>query len=274
MQRAPQSSTGEYILHKWFVLLTLLLTLLSATVHAETTQTVDIPTRAGVTQRMLVITPEKAKAVLVLFTGGNGALRISPSGDLGMGKGNFLIRTRQQWVDKGFVVAMVDAPSDRQSEPYMSGFRQTPEHATDIKAVIAWLRQNTKLPVWLVGTSRGTQSAAFVTTALDKADGPDGLVLTSSVLTDRKSRSIPDMALEKITIPTLLVHHKQDSCRVCDPGELPDVMSKLSHASRKELIMVEGGITEGDPCEAFAHHGYNGIEPEVVSKIAAWVLAE
>ncbi len=241
---------------------------------ADTTQTVDIPTRPGVTQRMLVITPEKARAVLVLFTGGNGALRISPSGELGTGKGNFLIRTRQQWADKGFIVAMVDAPSDRQSEPYLNGFRQSQEHATDIKAVIAWLRQNTGLPVWLVGTSRGTQSAAFVTTMLDKADGPDGLVLTSTILTDRKSRSIPDMALEKITVPTLLVHHRQDSCRVCDPGELPDVMSKLVHAPRKELIMVDGGISEGDPCEAFAHHGYNGIETEVVDKIAAWVLAQ
>jgi hypothetical protein len=35
---------------------------------------------------------------------------------------------------------------------------------------------------------------------------------------------------------------------------------------------VEGGVSEGDPCEAFAYHGYNGIEREVVAKIAAWLV--
>jgi pimeloyl-ACP methyl ester carboxylesterase len=244
------------------------------TACGASTQTLDIPTRPGVTQRVLVITPDQAKAVLVLFTGGNGVLRLSPSGELGSGKGNFLIRTRQQWVEQGFVVALVDAPSDRQSEPFLNGFRQTPEHAGDIKAVIASLRQITKLPVWLVGTSRGTQSAAFVTTALDKADGPDGLVLTSTILNDPRSRSVPAMALEKITVPTLVVHHKKDACRVCDPDELPNLMSKLGHASRSKLITFDGGVTQGDPCEAFAYHGYNGIEAQVVSRIAAWVLGE
>ena len=45
----------------------------------------------AITQRLLVITPEQAKAVMVVFTGGNGALQISPDGKLGSGKGNFLI---------------------------------------------------------------------------------------------------------------------------------------------------------------------------------------
>ncbi|MDB5800946.1 MAG: alpha/beta hydrolase [Rhodocyclales bacterium] len=260
-------------MQKIFATLTLLLASWSA-MSADTTRTIDLPTRPGVTQRVLVITPESAKAVLVMFTGGNGALRLSPSGELGMGKGNFLIRTRQQWADKGFVVAMVDAPSDRQSEPFLSGYRQTPEHVTDIKAVIASLRQSTKLPIWLVGTSRGTQSVAFVTAALDKSDGPDGLVLTSTILNDPKSRSVPAMALEKITVPTLVVHHQQDACRVCDSNELPGLMSKLGHASRRELVTFEGGITQGDPCEAFAYHGFNGIEPQVVNRIAGWVLGQ
>jgi hypothetical protein len=34
-----------------------------------------------------------------------------------------------------------DAPSDRQSAPYLGGFRQTTAHVEDVKAVIAWLRQ-------------------------------------------------------------------------------------------------------------------------------------
>ena len=33
----------------------------------------------------------------------------------------------------------------------------------------------------------------------------------------------------------------------------------------------DGGASVGDPYEAFAHHGYNGIESQVVSAIAAWI---
>ena len=29
--------------------------------------------------------------------------------------------------------------------------------------------------------------------------------------------------------------------------------------------------SQGEPCEAFAHHGYNGIEGDVIAKIAAWI---
>jgi len=41
-----------------------------------------------------------------------------------------------------------------------------------------------------------------------------------------------------------------------------------------ELIEVEGGKSTGDDCEAFAHHGYNGIERETVDKIKAWIAAK
>jgi hypothetical protein len=32
-------------------------------------------------------------------------------------------------------------------------------------------------------------------------------------------------------------------------------------------------IGEGDPCEARAHHGFNGIEDDMVARIAAWITA-
>src|SRR5205085_1458155 len=109
---------------------------------------------------------------------------------------------------QGLVVAVIDAPSDRQNWPYLNDFRQTADHVTDVKAAIAWLRQELKLPVWLVGTSRGTQSAAFIATQLAPADGgPDGIVLTSTILQDRRTRAVPDMALERIKVPVLITHH-------------------------------------------------------------------
>jgi hypothetical protein len=38
------------------------------------------------------------------------------------------------------------------------------------------------------------------------------------------------------------------------------------------LIPVEGGQSKGDPCHAMAYHGFNGIEQQMVSRIAEWIV--
>lgn len=233
---------------------------------------VDIPTRPGVTQRLLVLAPPSPKAAVILFAGGHGGLQIAADGSLGWGKGNFLIRSRQLFVDQDLLTVIIDAPSDRQSFPFLSGFRQGPEHATDVQAVIAWLRQQSGLPVWLVGTSRGTQSIAAVATRLSRADGPDGLVLTATILTDPKAPAVPTMALDKLSIPVLVAHHELDGCSHCAYGEIPNLMRKLDGVPRMQLLSFRDGVSRGDPCEAMAYHGFNGIERDVVGQIAGWVL--
>ena len=237
-----------------------------------TTKVVDLPTRSGVTQRLLVLAPAAPKAAVVLFAGGHGGLQLADDGTIRWGKGNFLVRTRALFAEQGLTVVVLDAPSDRQSAPFLSGVRQTREHAADVKAVIAWLRESAQLPVWLVGTSRGTQSVAYVATELAGGDGPDGIVLTSSILRDDRSRAVPAMPLEKIRIPVLVVHHEQDGCVACPFADVPALMAKLATAPRSELLAFRGGADQGDPCEAFAHHGYNGLEREVVRQIGAWIL--
>lgn len=244
-------------------------------IHAQPTQlVVDIPTRPGVTQRMVVISPPDPKAAVVLFVGGHGGLQTFPNGTFRWGEGNFLLRARQLFVDQGLMVAVVDTPSDRQRSPFLQGFRQTPEHVADVKAVIAWLREAGKVPVWLVGTSRGTQSAAYVATALALPDGPDGIVLISTMLSDDIDRPVPAMPLDKIRIPVLVVHHEQDGCKHCSFAEIPAFMGKLTNVPRKHLLAFKGGVTKGDPCQAFAYHGFNGIERDVVEQTAAWLFTK
>jgi pimeloyl-ACP methyl ester carboxylesterase len=236
------------------------------------TRVVDIPTRPGVTQRFLYLTPSKPKAAVVLYAGGHGGLKISDSGEFGWGKGNFLVRSRSLFAEQGLAVAVVDAPSDRED---LKAFRQTATHVDDARAVLAWLRAETRAPVWLVGTSNGTLSVAFIATQLSRADGgPDGVVLTATILVGREGRTrpVPDMPLERISIPTLLVHHKQDGCVACPFAATEKAMAKLIAIPRKELIAFDGGENRGDPCEAYAHHGFNGLEREVVSRIAEWIL--
>ena len=254
----------------------LLFTVFVSTAWAQVTQrVVDIPARPGVTQRIMLLSPDNPKSAVILFPGGHGGLQMSSNGSSKWGKGNFLVRTSDVFAAQGLLVAVVDAPSDRQSPPYLGGFRQKPEHVADIKAVIAWLKQQAKAPVWLVGTSRGTQSAAFIATQLPVAEGgPDGLVLTSTILSDDKGRPVPDMDLNKIAVPVLVVHHRQDGCKQTAHAELPRLMDKLSASPRKELLTFDGGQNRGDPCEAFAYHGFNGIERDVVIKVVEWVVAK
>ena len=243
--------------------------------HGQTeVKVVDLPTRSGVTQRIQVAMPAAPKAAVILLAGGHGGLQISQDGVLKWGSGNFLIRSRQLFADRGIAVAVIDAPSDRQVPPYLNGFRQTPEHVLDIKAVIAWLREQTKLSVWLVATSRGTQSAAYAATELQGNDGPDGIVLTSTILSDRSSRAVPAMELAKLRIPVLVVHHEQDGCALCRYSDTAGLMEKLVNTPRKQLLTFAGGNNKGDPCEAFAYHGFNGLEVDVVAQTVNWMLAK
>jgi pimeloyl-ACP methyl ester carboxylesterase len=235
---------------------------------------VDVPTRPGVTERVLFITPAAPKAAAVLFAGGNGYVGINADGTLVNG-GNFLVRTRASFAARDVAVAVVDPPSDRLQPPYLGGFRQTPQHVADIRAVIAWLRAQTHVPVWLVGTSRGTQSAAYVATVLatPAAGGPDGLVLTSTILvgSNAHDRPVPEMPLGTIAVPVLVVHHRHDGCPLCPFSDVPRVTRALRGSPRIETITVDGGTSTGDPCEAFAYHGFNGIEPQVVGAVADWI---
>lgn len=239
---------------------------------AQNTRTVDIPTRPGVTQRFLVITPEQPKAAVILFAGGDGGLSLSAEGGMQNLGGNFLVRSRQLFANQGFTTVVIDAPSDRQSYPFLSGQRQTAAHIADVKAVMAWLRAQAKIPVWLIGTSRGTLSAGYIATLLPPVDGgPDGIVLTATILRDSRSRTVPEMELDRIRIPVLVAHHRHDGCRGTLHSDLPLLMTRLTTPPRKELFVFEGGIDQGDPCQARAYHGFNGIEREVIDKIAAWI---
>lgn len=93
-------------------------------------QVVDIPTRPGVTQRLLLIKPAQAQAAVVLMAGGHGGLRICSQywcdalGDtLSIPHANAICRP-------GSGRGRADVPSDRQRRPSWTVFarrrRNTP----------------------------------------------------------------------------------------------------------------------------------------------------
>jgi len=243
---------------------------------AQAPRVVDLPTRPGVTQRFLYQAPvgPAPRASAILFAGGHGGLMFDDAGRPAWGRGNFLVRTRARFVDRGIAVAIVDAPSDRRAEPYLGGFRQTREHAADIAAVIAWLRAQSAAPVWLVGTSRGTQSAAAVALALAGRDAPDGVVLTSSIFVDPRGRPVSAMPVERLALPVLVVHHRDDGCKATPHAMAAPFVARLGAVPRKALVTIEGGVDVGDPCEAQGHHGFAGVEDRAIDAIADFMLAK
>jgi hypothetical protein len=230
-----------------------------------------IPARPGVTESFLLLRPEGPPAAsVIIFAGGDGNLALTPSG-LRLLQGNFLVRTRERWVREGFQVAILDSPSDHPRGLW--NFRTTKEHAADVKQAIAALRDLAPVPVWVVGTSMGTLSAANAAARIGDG-GPDGVVLTSSVTVTSKMsyESVMHAGLEDIRVPVLVVHHKDDTCQASPYSGAESIMKALKRAPAKELMTFEGGSPPiSAPCEAKAPHGYLGIEPKVVSAISAWI---
>ncbi len=230
----------------------------------------SLSARPGATQAFLLMDVEDAAATVILFAGGDGRLNLNPLGFGGNLQANFVVRTRDFYTVQGIRVAIVDAPSDAAS---FSNFRLTAQHAQDIQAVIAYLRHRFHDPIWLVGTSNGTVSETNVASRLSGDGGPDGLVLTSSVLV-APGADVFATNLATIKVPTLVVHHELDGCPATPFAKVPTLMAALTSASDLHLVsFTGGGPPVGDICDAFHWHGYLGIEAQVTGTIADFILA-
>jgi hypothetical protein len=258
-----------------FVLAMLLVDISGATQVGMPTL-VSIQTPRGATQAFILIKTDDPVASVILFAGGHGALGLKSASSMKWGAEGFLVRFRDNFAAHNFMVAVVDAPSDQQ-QGMNAMFRMSGAHAGDIGAVAAYLKKQAGVPVWLVGTSMGTFSAARGAIA---AKGIDGLVLTSTI-----SRAMPEgaiakshpdgvasMALSEITVPTLIVSHRKDACEITPAADAPKLSKRLTKASKVELALLDGGDPPlSDPCGAKAQHGYFGIEVEAVNTIAKFV---
>lgn len=236
---------------------------------APADQIVKLKTRGEATQSYLLLVDRTAapKAVAVLFPGGEGRVRLPDDiSNLKLGlRGNFLVRSRDLFRDSETVVALMDVPSDREGG-MDDGFRTGREHTQDVATVVKDLRARFPVAkVFLVGTSRGTLSAAYVGRTLGGA--VDGVVLTSSVLRRRSGYSLSGFDFTEIKAPLLFVHHADDGCRVC-PYRAAEALGRTY-----PLVTVHGGKpAESGACEGLSAHGYFGKETETVAAIKSWML--
>ena len=251
------------------LLLTLLLSITLGSNAIENIVTLD--TRTDVTQQIPIEQSANPKANLILFAGGKGKIKLDNGGY--ESNDNFLVRSRQLFLDKGFATILIDAPSDRQDNIGMlKGFRNSQEHVKDIEVVIDYIRTINSKPIWLIGTSRGTESAAYAAVHLNNKI--NGVVLTSSISkTNKKGTSVTDLALDRITVPILAVHHKDDKCKTTKPKVVKAIKNKSYNSSSVRIKMFSGGDEpiNKNPCKAKTYHGFLGIESEVVKSITEFI---
>lgn len=231
----------------------------------------DIPTRPAVTVRVLVIKPDLPIATILLFPGGIGRVSFQPDG--GTSYRGFPVRTPKLFVHQGFMTAVINAPSDRLPSPAMNFFREAAAHAEDVQHVIAFLRKQANVPLWLVGHSAGSTSVATAAIRL-REGGPDGIVLISSKngKYDRASANLDGLDIEEITVPALVVHHEQDECAYTLFRNTQRLMARLKKTARSELVPFKGGgPVDGDACGSLHYHGFPGIEQDVAFRIGDWI---
>lgn len=231
-------------------------------------------TRGAKIRLLLTGDAGRAQANVILLAGGDGRILISSKGKIGRLHGNFLVRSRTLFAEKGFLTAVMDAPSDRKKEPgLLGGFRTSPEHADDLAKAATELSALNGKPVIVVGTSRGTVSAAHFA-ALHKPGTLHAAILTSSMVKrNRKGAWIQQVPLSQIAIPVLFVHNSHDNCKFTRLKDTKPIIARMKQAGVKtDLIVVASKKkTIANDCKGKTPHGFLGIEAQVVSKIAEWI---
>jgi hypothetical protein len=223
------------------------LNILCAAALAATAARADETVSVGGADAVL-LRPAKPRASIILMTGGDGTLGIGQGGEISRGSGNQLVRTRHDYLARGFAVLV-------------------PNLGVDLAAAVTYMAA-IKRPVTLVGTSRGTQRAAQ---GVACGARPDKLVLTSGLLSNESGASdnVESILGSPDSMPrTLVVHHRQDGCSKTQPAGV-DPFIKWA-GGRARAVWLNGGVSEGDPCEARAYHGFNGIDGQVVSVVSSF----
>ena len=196
--------------------------------------------------RAALLTPPHPHAGLVLLAGGDGNIGVGADGSIAR-EGNQLVRTRAAYAARGFAVLV-------------------PDCCVNVAAAVDFMGKFGK--VTLVGTSRGTQRAAR---GIAAGARPARLVLTSGFLSDAsgdRDNAIAILGSPDALPPTLIVHHRHDECRKTSPDGVAPFLAWAG--GRARVVWLDGGASEGDPCEAFAHHGFNGIDGQVVGVVSGF----
>jgi hypothetical protein len=224
-------------------------------------QVFDVIYRDDAPTRTLLLPVQNAKAVVLLFPGGGGMLRLKDDGSTS----NFhtFVRSKNLWAQYEIDAVLVDTPYDLGNG--RSHSRSLHDHQQRILNVVRYYKDKLNLPVWIFGHSMGTVSVTeFVNGGKDQEKLIAGVIVAGTY----RSASIDS----DVSIPALAIHHVDDGCSGTPLSTSESIIKNRPNTSVAQFISIDGGVSEGDVCGSKAHHGFNAKEPELVKAAAQFIL--
>lgn len=233
--------------------------------------------------KALVLIPDKPQALVIAFPGGTGSLALNGSTAMyttnWLGQYGLLTRYRNGFFKRDVALIAMDAPNGKDMTA------QDRVSAVDgAKAMLDLVRKQARLPsslpVWAVGTSTGTISAAAL--AIQFPGTINGIVLGSAVTRptaafkdwkDQNAQGVASMAVGKFDRPVLVLGAKDDKCPFSSPMDAEMLASKFVKSPRREVKVMSGGNPNGDACAeaSSSPHDFNTLEDETVDAIVTFM---
>lgn len=242
---------------------------------APNEELVVLETRPNVTIRVLLTKPTGApKGVVLHFPGGEGFLVNA--------NGGFYGAYRRELAAAGFVAAVLDVPSDYSGGLGGKGetveqFRSSADHTQDVRVVVNSLHAKWPTTVYLMGHSMGAISASHLGASLEDKRLAGVILLGSPSERGPQASwiSVPSTALHRITVPVVIVHHRNDGCGGSTFATASRYPQLFTASPRVGFIEVVGGDSPGaNPCSGNNYHSFFGRRKEVIDGVLRWMRGE
>lgn len=225
-------------------------------------QVLDIPHQQDESTRTLLVTAPNAKAVVLLFSGGGGMLRLKEDGSTR--SQHTFVRSLSLWSQYQIDAVLVDTPYDL-GDLKRGNKRDTGDHLARVGEVIEFYKKKFNLPVWIFGHSMGTSTATYFANKV-KTNSLAGIIIAGTV----RTASLDD----DVKFPVLAIHHLNDQCAGTPLSASENIISSRPKNTIARLEIIEGGASDGNVCDSFAYHGFNQTEPELIKRAAQFILSQ
>ena len=244
-------------------ILGLLLVLFIGSAHA---QVFDVPFGSESPSRTLLKEAPQAKAIVILFPGGQGVIGLSLDGRAR--STHTFIRSQNEWAQYGIHSVLVDSPN--QLGNTRGNFRDTKDHLGRVEAVIKFYKAKFNLPIWIFGHSMGSSTVSFFS---NKSPEYRKQIAGGIIAGTLQEVNIQD----ENDLPLMAIHHRYDGCRSTPSfaseriikNRLQDFPQRIS-----KIVLIEGGDDVGDPCQSAGYHGFNQKEADFIKVAAMFMLGK